>query len=370
MVKFKKIKKKRVFFLLLLSVAIFYGIFWSKSYEIEYTLGDVHILEKFNKQEKTYSFHFQTKEKEFFLIHPYKYIHSKKLIKKVEINEKEDTICLIPIADKFNLYPLCIKNEKLISYHLIEDEELIPFSYKKEIIYEEKNYKSIKWYSLNNKKYYIWNYSGFDVISETEQKEIKLFKEDIYNVPLAIKVNNDLLIADYDNKYNFTKFYVIDSQKNKVRELLLDKEISFDSYFLGTIGKKAYLVDKKNKKEYEIYPKRLLIENIAYKNQGKIFHYGIWEPISIQSLISNENQFIYKELIQFKIDNNTLYKIEESYQTKVSKQNVKDIIYIEGDTVYYLVNEKLYYYNDTDGEVLVLSNFEWNFNYKNMIYIF
>ncbi len=50
--------------------------------------------------------------------------------------------------------------------------------------------------------------------------------------------------------------------------------------------------------------------------------------------------------------------------------SVKEIVYSTEDTVYYLEGDTLYYYNDSDGEVLVISNFEWNFNYKNMIFIF
>lgn len=370
MVKFKKIKNKRFYVILLVVFVLLYGIFHSKDYEVSYTVNDVHILEKFSKKEKTYTFLFQTKEKEFSIVLSHKYIYTKKLIKEIDVKEKNNSLCLIPKGSKFDFYPLCMQNDELISYHLVSDEELVPSSYKKEISYEEKSYKNMKLYFLNNKKYYIWNYDGFDVISDNVQQGIKLFKEDVYNIPLTIKVNNNLVIADYDSKYTFTKFYVLNSKNDKVKELSLKNEISFDSYYLGIVGNNAYLIDKKNKKEYEINSKRLLIENITKNNQGRILNYGTWEQISIGNLVNNETQFTYKEITQFKIENNTLYKVEANYQTRISDYNVKDIVYHENDTVYYLVDDKLYYYNNYDGEVLVLTNFEWNFNYKNMIYIF
>lgn len=342
MVQYKKIKKKKLFFVGLVIFALFYGIFCSKNYEVDYIVNGVHVLEKFNKKEKTYTFLFQTKEKEFLIIIPHSYIHSKKLVKEMEVKEKENILCLLPKSNKLTFYPLCMQNEELISYHLVNDEELVPSSYKKEISYEEKEYKKMKLYFLNNKKYYIWNYEGFDVISNSEQKEIKLFKEDVYNIPLSIKTNQNLVIADYDSQYNFTKFYVVNSKNDKVNEFSSKAEIFFDSYFLGTEDNKAYLVDKKNKKEYVLDLKRLRIENITKNNQGKILNSGAWEQISIQNLVNNENKFIYQGVTQFKIENNTLYKVEENYQTRVSDQNVKDIVYKEKDTVYYLVEDKLY----------------------------
>lgn len=370
---FRKIvsfKNKKIFFGILFLITLFCIIFHSKNYEMEYTINDVRIIEKFNQKEKIYEFLFQAKDKEFFVAFNHKYIHSKKLIKQIEVKEKENIICLFPKSEKMDFQPLCMQDNELISYYLVDDEELVDSRFKKEILYEEKTYNNINLYYLNNKKYYIWNYEGFYVISNKETKEIKLFQDDIYRIPLTIQVNDNLLIADYDSKYEFNKFYVINSKKDKVRELNLENVISFDSYFLGTTKKKVYLIDKKNKREYEIYPKRLLIENITNNNQGRILNEEVWEPISMTSLVNNENKFTYKELTKFKIENNILYKVQGNYQTKLSNQSVKDIIYYDKDTVYYLVDEKLYYYSDNDGEVLVMSSFEWNFNYKNMIYVF
>lgn len=370
MVKLHKIKKRNLFFFIFIIVCLVYGIFHSKNYEMEYSVENVHIIEKFNKQEKTYEFLFKIKEKEFFVALEHNDIHSKKIIKRVEVKEKDGNLCILPQSKALNLYPLCFINNEYVSYHLIEEEDLIDSSYQKEIVSEEKSFHNIKIYDLNDKIYYIWNYEGFYILSNQENKEIKLFKEDIYNLPLVMKVNQNLLVADYDAKYAFNKFYVINSKKDKVKEMNLEKEISFESYFLGSANKKAYLVDKKNKIEYEINPQKLRIENITKNNQGRILNQDVWEPVSMNLLVSKDMNFTHNTITEFKIENNTLYKVQGNYQTKISNQSVKDIIYFEKDTVYYLVGEKLYYYNDTDGEVLVLSNFEWNFNYKNMIYIF
>lgn len=367
--KLKKIKKRKLLFIFLL-LLLFYVFFHSKNYEKEYFIGDTKVIEKFNKKESVYEFYFYTKEKEFFAAFSHKYFLSKKLVKEVEIKEKDNNFCIIPKSNKINFYPLCLQNDRLISYHLINNEELDFSSFKKEIEFRENSFNSITMYNLNNKKYYIWNYDGFLILSDKEQKKVKLFQEDVYNIPLTIKVGNKLLIANYDSKYEFNTLYILDSKKDKAREMNLGKMISFDSYFLGATNKKAYLVDKKNKKEYEIDPKKLKLKSIVADNQGKIIKNSLWESISINSLVNNEDKFTYQRITNFKIENDILYKVENGYQTKLSEKKVKDIIYQDQNTIYYLVEDKLYYYNDDSGEILALSNFEWNFNYKNLIYIF
>ncbi len=365
-----KIKKKTVFLFLLLFIIFLYGIFRSKNYEVEYKVNDVEVQEKFIKKEKLYEFLFKTNDKEFFVRIPHSYIHTKKFISEIVIKEKEETTCLLLKSNKLNLSPLCIQNNEYISYHLIEDEDLIPSSYQKEISYEEKTYKNMTLYSLNDKKYYIWNYVGFDVLSSKEQKEIPLFKEDAYSIPLAIQTSSYVVIADYDSQYNFQKFYILNSKNDKVKELVLEKEISFDSYFPGTYSNKVYLVDKKNLKEYEINPKHLTITNITKNNQGRIFNGDEWVKINMNVLTNNKTLFTNKNNTTYELKDNILYQVQENYKTKISNYKVKEIVYSDQDAVYYLVEDKLYSYNTSDGEALVLRNTEWNFNYENMIYIF
>ena len=54
----------------------------------------------------------------------------------------------------------------------------------------------------------------------------------------------------------------------------------------------------------------------------------------------------------------------------VSNKDIKDIIAIKEDNVLYLVDDTLYFYNILYGEIKVMTNFEWNFNYKNNIYFY
>ncbi len=371
MFKAKKLKYKPFFlaFILIIIVVIFIFFISSKNYILTYNIKDFTITEGYDKKSHLYQFIIKYNDKEFPIKIPQKFVYKKKLIKNIEIKENSDLICLIPESKKINFYPLCYQNNELISYHQINNKDLIPTKYYPKIKSNPDNYNKININYLNNKKYYIWNYKGFYFIDGKKNKTINIFDEDIYNIPLAAKSQDYILIGDYKSKYKFHKFYILQTKKNKIKELNTDKELSFESYILGNYKNKIYLMDKKNQKEYEIDLKKLILNNITRKNKGKILTNNEWQEISITKLINNEYKF-NNEIFNYQIKENKLYLIQDQYQTLISNLNIKDIVSIDKDTVYYLVDDKLYAYNPYQGEILIMSYFEWNFNYKNMIFIF
>lgn len=365
-------KNKKLIILLLgisISLLIFNFLFKSKNYEITYKQKNAVITEKFDKENKKYTFLFKINDIEFITELEHKYIHKKELVDSIEIKKDKETLCIIPKSKKLDFYPLCYQNNELITYHQLENKDILGDTYFKQIKTKTSSYKKIEINNLNNKKYFIWNYKGFFVIDEKENKTINIFDKDIYNIPLSTKINNNILIADYSNKYKFNKFYIVQTKNNKVKEIITDDELSFESYIMGTNKNKVYFMDKKNKEQYEINTKKLSMNNISKKDKGKVLINGEWEDVSINKLSSKEYEFTYYRLFNYQIIDNNLYLVIDDYKIKISS-NVKEIVEVDGETVYYLIEDKLYYFNNTDGEVLVMSYFEWNFNYKNMIYIF
>ena len=269
MLKIKQYKKL-IFIVAILVIlcCFFYLVFKNKSYELTYVINNIEINEKFDQKNQIYQFIFKKDDKEYISIFKNKYIHQKKLIKSIEIKENEITTCIIPKGKKLDYYPLCYENNELISYHQLQTKDLIPPEYYQNIESKNDNYNKIQINYLNNKKFFIWNYKGFDIISNKKNKTINIFDNDIYNIPLSSKNNNYILLADYNSKYKFNKFFIINSKNNKIKEIITDKELSFDSYILGNYKEKIYFMDKKNKKEYEINPQKLKLENISKKNQG------------------------------------------------------------------------------------------------------
>ena len=49
--------------------------------------------------------------------------------------------------------------------------------------------------------------------------------------------------------------------------------------------------------------------------------------------------------------------------------DVTDIIRIKDNVIFYLKTDTVYAFEQLKGSIRLLTNFEWNFNYKNMIYI-
>lgn len=368
MVRVKKFKKKFFIIILLLLLIICYFLFKDKEYQITYQIDKSNITESY--QNKTYQFSIKAENKTFKINFPNKRILKKRLINSLSIKKDDNTLCIIPKSKKLNFYPLCYENNVYISYHELKNKDILPSKYYPKISSQSQNYQQITINNLNNKTYYIWNYKGFYKISPDEQTTINFLKRDTYNIPISSQTNKGILIADYDQDYNFKTLYYLELKKNKIKKISNKKNISFDSYILGEYKDKVYLIDKKNKKEYEINTKNLSIQNIAHNNTGKILNNEKWEDISMNKLSNNEYSFSLNNFYNYQLIDQKLYLVWDEYNMLVSNNEVKDIIQIIDDTVYYLVGDKLYSFNPYDGETLIMSYFEWNFNYKNMIYIF
>ena len=154
-------------------------------------------------------------------------------------------------------------------------------------------------------------------------------------------------------------------ENGKVIEINSEYDISFDSIFIGDYKNKVYLVDKKEKKEYTINIKKEKVEQIDFQ----IIKNNKVEKTTYNKIINNNLNFISNNNHFYLIQNDILYKKINDIKIKISDKKVSKIIdYIDG-TIYYLSENNLYMYNEYEGEVLLLSNFEWNFNNKNIIYI-
>ncbi len=366
--KFKK-KYKIIFFLLFLFFFCFI-VFHAHNYQVTYIKNGISITEEYHKKQKRYSFTFTVDGEDFFTSLEGKYSVFKKIVKDIEIKQTEDTICILPKSDKVAFYPLCKKNQEGISFYLINQEPFLSMWEKQELSSNEQTYNTTTFYNLNHHKFCIWNYKGFDCISEEEQKTISLFSNDVYNIPLSIQIDQYIVMADYNEKYEFNQFYVMNTKKNQIKKLSLEKIASFDAYFLGQYKHKVYFMDKKNKKEIELVPKKLTTKEISTSTKGSILQNGKWETSTLISLANKNQTFTYDTTTHYELENETLYKVQGQYKTKITEQSVKEIIKQEEDVVYYLVKDQLYSYDEFNGEVLLLKNNEWNFNYQNMIYIF
>lgn len=364
------IKKLRRFIIVALSLIIIYLIIYltPRNYEYDYKINGFNIQEKYIKKDKEYLFTIKKNDKIYKTIGVSKYTPDRKLINGIKEFNNKDTNCIIIDSKIIANNKLCTKDNELISSSLTN---IIPGKYinKKQDNYQK--YKNIK-INLDDKTYLIWNYNSFIKINKTEKKQIKIFDNDIYNLEIMAKVDKYLVIADYDQKYNYNKLIRLNLKNNKIDEINLKNDISFESRILGVYKNKIYLLDEKNKKEYEINVKKKKINIVSKNDFGVIYKNNKQVKSKINKIINDNIEFTSNNYYDYVIENETLYlKIKNiSEKIKISNLSIKNIVYQNNEEVYYITDDKLYKYDFIYGNQEIFTNFEFNFNYENMVVIY
>lgn len=353
-----------IIFIILVDVLVFY-VNRAKDYEITYKTNNGEIVEKYDKKLKMYSFTININNKKYETVSKHDYIHTKKLIHGVSMFENGDTICVYLMSDKVELYPICNDGNELISYSLVNRKDEF---YKLKSVNEDK--KTVGNINVNtnlNKNILIWNHYGFTNINGDK---VNILNNESYTDEYSFAISNYILVPNYDEKYEFKSFYIIDMTNNKSIKWDIDKEISSDFYFLGEYKNKGYIIDSKKQVEYEINPKKKTIEEVSKNGVGKIWDEG-WKEESIVRLSSNKYEFNIPNFVNYHIKDNKLYLTPKNMSNVlVSNLNITKIIKQDGLDVYYLVGNKLYYYSPFYGEVLVAEYSEFEFNKGLSIYIY
>ena len=159
----------------------------------------------------------------------------------------------------------------------------------------EEKYENYKIHN-QNEKILIWSYKGFNYLNKDKVEFIKIFNKDIYEIPLATKINNYIVIPDYEQEHYFNKLYILNLDTLEVDKWNLKYEISFDSYIQGINDKSIYLIDKKSKKQYELVPHKKKMRIIAKQNgQATKYEKGKISKVSINKLITKEQTFNYEK---------------------------------------------------------------------------
>ena len=361
----KKYKvKPRAYLILLLIVILIIFFVIPRNHEKNYKINDYNIKEVFNNKNKRYNLTISKDDNIYEYYFDSKNL-GKKIINNIEDVSNDDNSCIIISIKNSNKMPLC----KDIDYHLVDN---IDFSeYKKEYNNDYKTVDKTNVYNTMNKTYFIWNYNNFSFINDKETTNIDLFKSDYYNISIATTIKDYLVIANYDEQYNFKELIFI-NMKNKNKDTWqLNHEISYESYVLGTVDNYIYIVDKKNKLEYRLDIKKKEMKVVGNDTNGGItYNNGKYDDVSMYKLINNEVTFDYGYDQMYIIDDNKLYLQTSNTKVLVSNKKIAKIIYQNNNYVYYLVGDTLYYHSLIDGEVMIMKNFEWNFNNNNVIFIY
>lgn len=368
----KEIKYILLVSILLISIIIVINLFKTKSYSVEYTKNNVDISENYIKEEETYFFELTHENIKYNFIVKQKSLSQSKLIRMVRIHKANDEVCLEIKSDYITTLPQCSKGNELIDFHLVSDEMKDNIKdYLNKIKYLDEEINNYKIYT-NENNLITWNYKGLYKLTDNDMDYIKVFSKDIYDISLAVKINNYIIIPNYEQKYNFDEIYIISLDDNSIEKWKLKYDISFDSRVLGINDKSVFILDEKNKIEYELVPHKQKMRIVGTdKKKGIIYEYGKEVKESLTKIINDEITFKYQKDYKYEIINDNLYLkyYDSKGKIKVSNNIVDKIVDINKDNVYYISKNKLYKYNLEYGELLIAEFSEWEFNNNNMVFI-
>lgn len=326
--------------------------------------------------------------------------NKRKIVKDIYLYKDKNIECILPIIND-NIYTdfMCYKDNIIYDYNELYGQNKSLDKYVESIkLYNINIFKNnpIKTQTIDTIKY-----NKFDNIKKTtimttykgliiNGKPINIFEKDIYNNELSAFVEKYYVIADYNNKYLFNYFYIVDLDSRKISKLESKEDISYDSYIQGIVDNKLYLYDKDNENQYEIDVVKKTIKIVSSNNYIKYYSNNKWEKLS-KSKLNKEIYFDYESL-----DNNFtkydyveettnyyyLYKKDGiSYKLyRVDKNNIgvyryilnvpTTNIYFNENYLYYVYKTKLYYYSDSVGLKTILENSELEFNDTIKYYIY
>ena len=366
----KKLRLLLIIFLIITFLLLI--IFKDNSYSKVYDIDEYKVTEEFNDKQSYYYFQIKYNSLDYELLINHKYSGEKLITNITKYSEKEE-LCLVLELTIGNSSLVCSKDNKLINWNLISDnlKDKIPSELIKE--YSENSYteKDITIFNNIDSKIYIWNYKGFDVIENGKLKTLNIFDDDVYDTNLIAKINNYIIIPNYNQKYNFNKIIILNTKTDKIEEWELNYEISYDSYVMGSYENSIYLVDTKNKIQYELVPHKQKARIIATKNSQGLVYKKEWQKMTVNKMINNKETFTFNIIYNYQISNHILHLsyINSPNTIQVTNNQVDKIVSINDNEVYYLSQNKLFYFNIYDGEKLLAQKEEWLFNNENKIFI-
>jgi hypothetical protein len=361
-------KKLKLFQIILISLFLLFFIFLisSKNYQKEYEVNSIKITEEYNKDYKSYYFTFTYKDITLDYLINSKYKQQRNFVQEIAIVTDENNFCLVPESKELNFIPLCFQDNNIVHYTYTNKK--LKDQLPNELFKSKNKIESFNDLDIYNKDYtyLIWNYNGFYYINENENKKIDIFEKEQYTVSLIGYTKDYLIIPDYDSNYTFSKIFTLNFKNGNLKKHELKRNIYFDSYFLGYQKNKLYIVDNKEQLMYEFNAQNGKLEKI----KSKILKEDKWENVNIKTLINKNEEFVYKTNYEYHLEEGKLYLNYKGQQIKnLISNNINHIVRINDKDIFYLKKDSLYHFSPEKGEELLLTYFEWNFNFENIIYI-
>lgn len=370
-------KKNSVLLILFFGLIILIKYFVS-NYEIKYEIDTFSVVE--NYKDNVYYFEITDNDE---LVYNFKLYEkrslSKKILDDIKIVENDIYKCIYPVSDKALFYPVCYSdNENLISYDLIDNEEINDFvdelkiKFETPVFNESEEFKFMD--NVDDDTYIaVWKYNGFYLLKKGEVKTLDLFNKDRYSNDLSVLYKDKILVPNYDEDLVFSNFILLDIVTGEYEKVKSKFEISYDGYIAGTFKNNVYLFDNKNEKLYTINIKNGKVSLVGDEEKGFVKIENFREVKANLNEYKKDKITYFAELSKNNIkvkDNYRYYEENEDIKVKFMYDNEFSVVHIYKDSIYYLKDDNLYMYDNKSGSKLLLHYFELNFNDRNRIFIY
>ena len=349
-----------IFIVIILILFIIFTIYINRKidYSIEYDKDGFKVYESFNKDLDIYKFYITKDDYKYAYTFNHKYSRSKKLVESFNYYNQDDYYCLSIkvfggdsniICTNGTDYTDTFKDNTKDAQEVLNNNDFI--------IYD------------NNHDYLTWN--GYGFTNQIDNSTYNFLTKESYSNELYYQFDNYIIVADYDQKHSFNKIYIYDNDKKKVDSFDLKVSINYDSYFMGNIGTNVYLFDTVEKTQYQMDIKKKKIRIASSKDKSYYFDKKETK-INTNQLYYNKILFKNSKLIDYFYNSKGLYytPYDTDMDVRITDVKLDNIIYEDGQSVYYIKGNDLYKYNIYSGITKLANYFEWNFDYLNKIFVF
>lgn len=404
--------KKLLGLLLFLSI-IYVGIqlsfkYLGKGHTITYSINSgedkFYVIEKYVQNTKNefdnYFFEIEVNSQKFNFQTMYDFKKNDMVIKDIKYYVDQEYSCLLPVFNKGVVIDMLCKKEniyydynsiknknKLLDEFVLSLKDIYDFSKFEDNLEKLDDTGDISVYSnnlLNNHIIALNNYKGLYIVKEASKRvfNVNLFEDDTYKRPLSALVGKTYISADYSDKYNIKKFFLVDIEYNDVDEINFYEGISYNSYIQGIVNNSIYLLNLDNNIQYEIDVVSKTIVEVGNKFNGYKIFKDKFEIMNFDEVVPNKIKFnnfgIVDELFKWGTEksgyyykfekNGDKYKVyrtsivdNEEYKFLFELKDIDRIFYVD-DYVYFIDGEYLKYYHDEHGLRTLIKNSEFQFN--------
>ena len=377
-------KLKSILLLLLIIIICHYGFkLLIVEHNFTYKIDNYKIEEHFYKKNGHHYDLIITNKKENYTYTIDKNLSKqKRIIRNIKVYKKNNLRCIIPIYKKEidkNIYcdldNIQVSNDYLLKTNNEDFNKIIkkikikiklPSSNNK-----KKKYKKLFVYNknINDNNFYVWDYKGIYVLSDTNNY-VKILDYDLYDNLMSCVVDKYYVLFENTNVNGIENIYYYDSKKDKLNVFKLKEKLDKDSYINGVVDNLIYVTDRRNKKEYTIDIRKKKIKEIDDEQSSYIIYKNNKQKKLSKSDFLIKDQYFEKTNSNYKyfIEDNKIYKKLKGTKNNILLLELNDIVEwkVVEDEIIILVDNTIYYYNDSTGLRKILENNELRYNYKNI----